>query len=136
MTTLPTRRGFIGTSAGLALAAPSLAADALPKGKAEHCVMIWLGGGSCQIDTWDPKRKGDAKARKPGSYYDPIDTAIPGVQVCEHLKKCAPIMDRLNPARSVHHEVIDEHFVVIVLVVGSVVGDVAVGIPVITQRRW
>src|SRR6185295_9228179 len=32
-----------------------------PKGKAEHCVFIWLGGGAAHIDTWDPKRMGDAK---------------------------------------------------------------------------
>lgn len=71
--------------------------------------MIWLGGGSCHIDTWDPKVKGDPKEKKPGSYYDPIDTAIPGTQVCEHLKGCAKVLDRFNILRTVHHEVIDEH---------------------------
>ncbi len=71
--------------------------------------MIWLGGGACHIDTWDPKKKGDAKARKPGSYYDAIDTAVDGVQVCEHLPKCANVLDRFMLMRSVHHEVIDEH---------------------------
>lgn len=81
----------------------------MPVGKAEHCIMIWLGGGSCHIDTWDPKRKGDPKTKKAGSYYDPIPTAIKGTEVCEHLAKCAPILDRFNIVRSVHHEVIDEH---------------------------
>ena len=38
--------------------------------------MLWLGGGAGQMDTFDPKRKGDPKAKKPGSYYDAIDTAI------------------------------------------------------------
>jgi hypothetical protein len=82
-----------------------------PKGKVDHCVMIWLGGGASHVDTWDPKIKGDAKAKtkKPGSYYDPVDTAIEGEQVCEHLTKCADILDRFNPIRSVHHEVINEH---------------------------
>ena len=70
-----------------------------PRGKAEHCIFIWLGGGAAQIDTWDPKERGDAKARKPGSYYDAIDTAISGVRVCEHLKQCAPILDRFNLIR-------------------------------------
>lgn len=115
-----TRRDFLqvtGATAGAALASHSVAAEEsenahainLPKGKVDHCVMIWLGGGACHIDTWDPKKKGDAKAKKPGSYYDPIDTAIDGVQVCEHLPKCAGILDRFNPIRSVHHEVINEH---------------------------
>lgn len=120
---MKTRREFLKTSAaGAAITAsalPSLLAAEesarpkfdLPKGKAEHCVMIWLGGGACQIDTWDPKRKGDAKAgtKKPGSYYDSIPTAIDGVNVCEHLPGCADILDRFNPIRSIHHEVIDEH---------------------------
>ena len=107
------RRQFLAASSAAALAATSLRASetaaAPPKGKAEHCVFMWLGGGPSQIDTWDQKRKGDAKANKPGSYYDPLDTAIPGVQVCEHLEKCAPLMDRFNPIRTVHHDVIDEH---------------------------
>lgn len=111
-----TRRDFLATSAtaGLATAVlPGLAAEkkqvVLPKGKAEHCIMIWLGGGACQIDTWDPKRKGDAKRKIAGSYYDPIDTAVKGVQVCEHLPRCAKILDRFNIVRSVNHDVIDEH---------------------------
>ncbi len=84
-------------------------ADVFPLGKAEHCIMIWLGGGACHIDTWDPKRPGDAKAKKAGSYYTAIDTAIPGTQVCEHLPRCAAVLDRFNLIRTVHHEVIDEH---------------------------
>jgi hypothetical protein len=32
-------------------------------GSAEHVISIWLGGGMGQIDTFDPKRKGDAKSQ-------------------------------------------------------------------------
>ncbi|HUE74808.1 MAG TPA: DUF1501 domain-containing protein, partial [Pirellulaceae bacterium] len=85
------------------------AAVAVPQGKAEHCIFLWLGGGAGQIDTWDPKEKGDPPAKKAGSYYAAIDTAIEGTQVCEHLPRCAKILDRFNIVRSVHHEVIDEH---------------------------
>jgi hypothetical protein len=80
-----------------------------PIGKAEHCIHIWLGGGAAQIDTWDPKAMGDAKAKKPGSYYKSIDTVVPGVQVCEHLKRSAKLMDRITAVRTVHHDAIDEH---------------------------
>ena len=80
-----------------------------PKGKVEHCIHIWLGGGASHIDMWDPKIKGDAAAKIPGSYYDAIDTAINGVQVCEHLQKTAPLLDRFVLLRSVFHNVIDEH---------------------------
>ncbi len=78
-------------------------------GKAEHCVMIWLGGGMAQIDTFDPKAMGDAKAKKAGSYYKAIDTAVPGVQVCEHLSGTARMMEQVTALRTVHHDVVDEH---------------------------
>ena len=78
-------------------------------GKADHCIMLWLGGGACQIDTWDPKRRGDAKKRKAGSYYDEIPTVVDDIQVCEHLPRSAQIMDRLTLIRTVHHSTIDEH---------------------------
>ena len=81
----------------------------LIQGKAEHVISIWLGGGMGQIDTFDPKRKGDPKTKKPGSYYDSIDTAVPGVQLCEHLPNLAPLMDRVTAVRTVNHGVIDEH---------------------------
>tara|TARA_R110002111_G_scaffold144910_2_gene211233 strand:+ start:34872 stop:36176 length:1305 start_codon:yes stop_codon:yes gene_type:complete len=81
----------------------------LIRGKAEHVISIWLGGGMGQIDTFDPKRKGDPKTRKAGAYYDSIDTAVPGVQLCEHLKTLAPLMDRVTAVRTVNHESIDEH---------------------------
>jgi hypothetical protein len=79
------------------------------RGSAEHCIFLWLGGGACQIDTFDPKRVTTDGRKDPGSAYPAIDTAIPGVQVCEHLSRTAPLMDRCVPIRSVHHEVIDEH---------------------------
>ena len=111
------RRQFLGT--GGAVGASALASAhsiatakpqaAVPKGKAEHCIMVWLGGGACHIDTWDPKRRGDAKRKVAGSYYAPIDTAVKGVQVCEHLPRCAKILDRFNIVRTVHHDTIDEH---------------------------
>jgi hypothetical protein len=49
------------------------------------------------------------KAKVPGSYYNSIDTAVPGVQLCEHLSRLAPLMERVTVVRSVHHDVIDEH---------------------------
>jgi hypothetical protein len=82
---------------------------AVPLGKAEHCIMIWLGGGPAQIDTFDPKRKSKDGKKDPGSAYDAIDTAVPGVQVCEHMPLTAKLYDRCVPVRTVHHDVIDEH---------------------------
>ena len=116
------RRSFLRTSgaatAGVTLATNAMtsnamvAEDPLPRispGKAEHCIFIWLGGGMSQIDTFDPKRRGDPKTKKPGSDYDAIDTCVQGVQVCEHLPRIAQRMDRLTAVRTVNHDVIDEH---------------------------
>ena len=85
------------------------AKEKILRGNAEHVISIWLGGGMGQIDTFDPKQKGDPKGKKAGSYYDSIETAVAGVRVCEHLKGVAPLMDRVTAVRTVHHEVIDEH---------------------------
>lgn len=114
-TTSINRRECLATVAALAggLALPrSGMADStteLLQGKAEHVISIWLGGGMGQIDTFDPKRKGDPKKNIAGSYYEAIDTAVPGVRLCEHLKTLAPLMDRVTAVRTVNHEVIDEH---------------------------
>jgi hypothetical protein len=113
-----TRREFLKTSTAAALAmsagsALSGVAEQAEKatrlrGKADACIYIWLGGGAAQVDTWDPKARGDGK-KKPGSYYDAVPTAIPGVQVCEHLKQTAPLLDRCAILRSLTHEVVNEH---------------------------
>ena len=108
------RRQFIGgttaaTAAALALPASAEQTESLLQGKAEHVISIWLGGGMGQIDTFDPKRKGDPKTRKPGSYYDSIETAVPGVRLCEHLSGLAPLMEHVTAVRTVNHTVIDEH---------------------------
>jgi len=78
-------------------------------GRAEHVISIWLGGGMGALDTFDPKRKGDPKSKKAGSYYDSIETSVPGVRVCEHLPKLASWMHQVTAVRTVHHDVIDEH---------------------------
>lgn len=107
------RRTFL-TQAAAFSAAPLFANTTplvTPKGKAEHCIFIWLGGGMAQIDTFDPKNLGDntGKPSKAGSLYKSIDTNVKGVQVTEHLSKCAKVMDRMTVMRTVNHHVIDEH---------------------------
>lgn len=80
-----------------------------PRATADSCIFLWLGGGACHIDTFDPKVRGDAKAKQAGSYYDSIPTAVDGVSLCEHLPRMAKLLDRAIVVRSCHHEVIDEH---------------------------
>jgi len=118
-----TRRDFLHSAAGLGLVATAAvppfhfvgaAARAddgparFPRGSADSCIFIWLGGGACHIDTWDPKERGDGK-KKAGSYYDAIETAIPGVELCQHLSRVAPLLDRGAIIRTLNHNVFDEH---------------------------
>ena len=63
-----TRRNFIRSSSLASLAGLGGLGQGVEgalkrqlKGKAEHCIFLWLGGGAAQMDTFDPKKKGDAK---------------------------------------------------------------------------
>ncbi len=108
------RRHFLKTSALAAMAPAGLSASSIahmPKGKAEHCIFIWLGGGMSQIDTFDPKRRGNPKAnpKTPGSDYAAIDTSVPGVRFTEHLARTAKLAEHLTVVRTVNHRVVDEH---------------------------
>ncbi|MGV3756636.1 MAG: DUF1501 domain-containing protein [Verrucomicrobiota bacterium] len=112
------RREFLkqGGRSAAALAAmnllPSVMASAaanFPKGKAEHCIFMWLGGGMSQIDTFDPKKRGNPKTKQAGTDYDVIPTAVPGVKVTEHLPNSAKVMDQLTLLRTCTHSTVDEH---------------------------
>lgn len=108
------RRHFLQTAALAPFASMGVRAATsapIPMGKAEHCIFIWLGGGMCQADTFDPKALGDPKAnpKKAGSAYPSIETSVPGVRVCEHLPKTARQMEHVTAVRTVFHNVINEH---------------------------
>src|ERR1043165_7403229 len=116
---MTTRREFLHrttqSALALSLASPLLAGAAhkkeeiiYPKGKAEHCIFIWLGGGAAHVDTWAIKRKGDGK-KVAGSASAAVATTPPGVKVSEHLATCAKILDRFVLVRTANHTVIDEH---------------------------
>lgn len=74
-----------------------------PKATADTCIFVWLAGGMCHVDTFDPKLKGNG-AKIPGSYYNPIKTSVPGIEVCEHLPRIAERMDRFAIVRTLNHQ--------------------------------
>jgi hypothetical protein len=98
----PSRRGFLGglaagaLGAGLGtLARPAVAAQL---GKAQKRVLlVWLAGGSSQLETWDPKPGTDT-----GGPFQAIATSVPGVHVCELLPHTAKQMHRLALVRGVN----------------------------------
>src|SRR5438045_579195 len=100
-----TRRSFLGTSAAGGVGMLRAASDKrqLPKATADTCIFIWLAGGMCHVDTFDPKPKGDG-GKVPGGYFNAIKTAVPTLEVCEHLPRIAARMDRCAILRTLHHD--------------------------------
>jgi hypothetical protein len=80
-----------GSSAGWfdLLAAQAAKSPDRPK-RAKSCILLWMGGGPSQIDTFDMK-----PGTQHGGPYRPIATKVPGLQVCEHLPKLAQLTDKM-----------------------------------------
>ena len=101
-TTASNRRQFLKTAAAASVACSTsgwlkaLADES--EGKKERkrsCLLLWMPGGPSQIDTFDPK-----PGHKNGGEFKAIDTAIPGVQISEHLPGVAKRMKDLAVIRS------------------------------------
>jgi hypothetical protein len=67
-------------------------------------VMIYLPGGPSHMDMYDLKP--DAPTEYRGEFR-PIQTNVPGVQICEHMPRQARMFDRLACVRSIVS--VDEH---------------------------
>jgi hypothetical protein len=93
----------------LATATGHASAPVIPRGNAQSCVLIWLGGGMCHVDTFDPKTVGDPLANKAGSAYRSIPTAIPDVRICQHLSRTANLLDRGILLRTLNHPLKVDH---------------------------
>ena len=98
----PSRRELLGSSlAGLLgwALAPSaqrlLAQEPGPVATAKACILVWLNGGPSHIDTFDPKPGSDTNGP-----FTPIDTAVAGLQIGEHLPRLAQQADKLAVVRS------------------------------------
>src|SRR5438067_13317404 len=89
-----TAAGVLGGSAAgwfglLADRAARAACQGAPKTKS--CILLWMAGGPSQAHTFD---------LKPGGDYEPISTAVPGIQISEYLPKIAQQMKDLTLLRS------------------------------------
>jgi hypothetical protein len=96
------RRSFlrgIGLGAGglLGLSFPELMAvqaDELRK-RQMACILLWMGGGPSQFDTFDPK-----PGTETGGETKAIDTAVPGIQIASHFPRVARVMKDVAIIRS------------------------------------
>lgn len=86
---------------GRSLAAPLIKAINPTQGKAKAVIQIWLWGGSCHIDTFDPKP--GAGRDYFGQFEKPIPTNVDGIQLNELLTNLAKTADKFSLIRSMTH---------------------------------
>jgi len=68
--------------------------------KPASCILIWMDGGPTHFETFDPKPEAPVEIR---GEFQPINTNVQGIQICEHLPKLASIADKYAIVRSVCH---------------------------------
>ncbi len=64
--------------------------------------MVFLTGGPSTIDMWDMKPAARASIR---GEFRPIDTSVPGVQICEHMPRLAQSLKHITLVRSIAHTI-------------------------------
>src|SRR5258708_6276691 len=69
-------------------------------GRAKRVIVLYLYGAAAQHELWDLKPEAPAEIR---GIFLPIETAVPGIQVCEHLPRLAGVADRCAFIRSMTH---------------------------------
>ncbi len=75
--------------------------SAKPGGKtAKSCIFVLMCGGPSHLDTWDLKPEAPSEIRGP---YQPISTAVPGMQLSELHTRLAQLTDRFCLIRSMSH---------------------------------
>jgi hypothetical protein len=74
---------------------------AAPHGKARSVILINLFGGPPHIDMFDMKPEAPSNVR---GEFSPIETTVPGIQICELLPQTALLMDRATLIRTYSHK--------------------------------
>lgn len=89
---------------GLGLQAlASTANPAVLQGKAKAVIQIWLWGGACHIDTFDPKP--EAGNDICGPFTKPLETNVSGIRINELLPTLGAHADKYALIRSMTHNV-------------------------------
>lgn len=97
------RRGFMGATAAATLAAltgtePMVRAAEPTPATADAVIVLWMGGGMAQTETWDPKRytpfAPGVRTEQVLSTFPAIDTAVDHIKISQGLERVAKIMDR------------------------------------------
>ncbi len=72
--------------------------------RAKACILLFMWGGPAHQDTWDLKPEAPVEIR---GEFQPISTATPGIQICEHFPLLAQQTERLAIVRSMTHDNVD-----------------------------
>lgn len=93
--------GSLGLSLSALAAGRRTSAAMLPQpggfGRAKNCIILFLLGGPPQHETWDPKPEAPAEVR---GEFGTIETATPGLRVCELMPLTARLTDRIAVLRA------------------------------------
>ncbi|MEM7316970.1 MAG: DUF1501 domain-containing protein, partial [Planctomycetota bacterium] len=66
----------------------------------KRVILLWLAGGSSQLETWDPK-----PGRLTGGPFAKIQTSIPGVEISELLPKMSSRLSETAIIRSLNTKI-------------------------------
>jgi hypothetical protein len=107
------RRDFLRRSAALSLATLAAgeprrlwsAASEKPAATADAVILLWMGGGMAQTETFDPKRytpyEPGVRSSEVLSTFPMIDTVVDGIKLSQGLERLAAVMDQATVVRSV-----------------------------------
>ncbi len=98
--------GLLGLSLPSLVAQQARASASQKRATARSCLLFFLEGGPAHQDLWDLKPEAPVEIR---GDFQPIDTSLPGVPVCEHLPLLSRQMHHLAQIRAVHHKVVDHN---------------------------
>ncbi len=97
--------GALGLSLTSLLNQKAIAADsesgARRQASGKRMILVWTTGAMSHHDTLDMKPDAPAEVR---GEFNPIQTKIPGYQICEHMPELAKLADKYSVIRSFTHK--------------------------------
>jgi hypothetical protein len=115
------QRSLGGAAAALLSGRMSLGAPAAPTAKAKAVIQIWMWGGPCHLDTFDPKP--EAGYDYCGPLSKPISTNASGTRICQLLPELAKQADKYSIIRSMTHDVLAHETASYMVQTGHRAGD-------------
>ena len=101
------RRSFLKVGAlglpglGLSEILAARQAQAAADRKDTAVILFWMAGGPSHLETYDMKPQAPDAVRGP---FNPIQTYVPGLQLCELLPRHVAVSDKISIIRSLRHD--------------------------------